>query len=422
MLVVKVQVSVRRSEIEGNFEAPPSKSVTHRALICSGLAEGRSVLLSPLVCDDTLATIDGLRRLGIMLDIKEDEMIVVGGKLKRPEKEIFCGASGTTLRFMTAVCSLVGEECELTGDKNLMERPMKPLLDALKHLGVECYQKNAMISVKGKPKGGEVDIRNDVSSQFISALLLISPLIEQGVVISSLTEVRSEPYVFLTLNVLKKFGINVKSYENVRFEVLPQKYRQTTFKVEGDWSSASYILVAGAVSGKVTVNGLDPKSLQADRTIIDVMEMMGVKVETDEGSITVRKSSLKPIEYDVSDCPDLFLPLCVLCSQANGGSKITGIDRLKFKESDRVEVMKRCLERMHVRTEIGGGSFKIFGSKTVGATIDPYGDHRIAMASAILGLTAEGQTTITDAECVSKSFPDFWDAMNGLNINMQVIR
>ena len=416
-----MQVSVRKSEIEGNFGAPPSKSVTHRALICSGLTEGRSILLSPLVSDDTLATIDGLRRLGVILDIKEDKLIVDGGKLKKPEKEIFCGASGTTLRFMTAVCSLVGEECKLIGDKNLMTRPMRSLLDALRHLGVECYQKNLVISVKGKPKGGEVDIRSDVSSQFISALLLISPLIEEGVVINSLTKVQSEPYVFLTLDVQKKFGIDVKNFENVRFEVLPQKYRPNTFKVEGDWSSASYILVAGAVSGKVTVNGIDLKSLQADKAIIDVMKMMCVKVKTYKESVTVRKSSLKPIKFDVSDCPDLFLPLCVLCSQANGVSEITGIDRLKFKESDRVEVMRRCLEKMHVKTEMEGDLFKIFGSKTIGATIDPYGDHRIAMASTILGLTAEGQTTITNAECVSKSFPNFWDAINSLNVHMQVI-
>jgi len=416
-----VQVSVRKSEIEGNFDAPPSKSVTHRALICSGLTEGKSILLSPLICNDTLATIDGLRRLGIILDIKEDKLIVDGGKLKKPEKEIYCGASGTTLRFMTAVCSLIEEECKLTGDKNLMTRPMKSLLDALRHLGVECYQKDMIISVKGKPKGGEVDIRSDVSSQFISALLLISPLIEQGVIINSLTKVRSEPYVFLTLDVQKKFGIDVKSFENVRFKVLPQKYRPTAFKVEGDWSSASYILAAAAVSGKVTVNGLDLKSLQADKAIIEAMEMMCVKVETHKKSITVRKSLLKPIKFDVSDCPDLFLPLCVLCSQADGVSEIAGIDRLKFKESDRVEVMKRCLEKMHVRTEIEGSSIKIFGSKIVGATIDPYGDHRIAMASAILGLTAEGQTIIKDAECVSKSFPTFWNVINSLNVHMQVI-
>lgn len=421
MLVIKVQVLVRKSEIKGNFRAPPSKSVTHRALVCSGLAEGRSLLLSPLFCDDTLATMDGLKRLGVIFNIRKGRLIVDGGKLKKPEKEIFCGASGTTLRFMTAVCSLVGEECKLTGDENLMRRPMEPLLDTLRYLGVECYQKDMMIFVKGKPKGGEVNIKSNVSSQFISALLLISPIIEKEVFINSLIKVQSEPYIFLTLDVQKKFGVDVKNFGNKRFEVLPQKYIPSTFKIEGDWSSASYILTAGAVSGEVTVYGLNLKSLQADKALIDVMKIMGIKVEIYDDLITVRKSSLKSIKFDVSDCPDLFLPLCVLCAQADGMSEITGINRLKFKESDRVEAMRRCLKKMHVKTEIEDNVFKIFGSKISGATIDPYDDHRIAMASTILSLTAEGKTIITNAECVNKSFPTFWNVINSLNVNMEVI-
>lgn len=416
-----MQVKVGKSEMEGNFQAPPSKSVTHRALVCAGLADGRSTLRSPLLCDDTRATIEGLRRLGVVLDVKEDELIEEGGRLKRPQREIFCGASGTTLRFLTAVCCLVGEECKLTGYKSLMERPINPLIDALKHLGVECYQKNMTLFVKGKPKCGEVDVIGDVSSQFVSALLLIAPLIEHGAIIKSVTEVRSEPYVFLTLNVQKKFGVEVENFGDLRFEVPSQRYRPTTFKVEGDWSSASYFLVAGAVTGKVTVSGLDLKSIQADRVIIDVMKMMEIRVETQGETITVRKSVPKPIKFDVSDCPDLFLPLCVLCAKADGVSEITGIGRLKFKESNRVKTMVKCLEKMRIKTIIEDGSLKIFGSKPIGAKINPFNDHRVAMASTILGLTAEGQTVITNAECVNKSFPNFWRAIKGLNTNLEEV-
>ncbi len=416
-----MQVKVRKSEIEGNFQAPPSKSVTHRALVCAGLADGRSTLRSPLLCDDTLATIEGLRRLGVVLDVKEDKLIAEGGRLKRPQREIFCGASGTTLRFLTAVCCLVGEECKLSGYKSLMERPMKPLIDALKHLGVECYQKNMIISVKGKPKCGKIDVIGDMSSQFISALLLIAPLIEHGATIKSVTSVPSKPYVLLTLNVQKEFGVEVESFGDLRFEVPPQRYRPTTFKVEGDWSSASYFLVAGALTGKVTVSGLDLKSIQADRVIIDVMEMMEIRVEKQGETITVRKSVPKPIKFNVSHCPDLFLPLCVLCARAKGVSEITGIGRLKFKESNRVKTMVKCLEKMCIKTTIEDGSLKIFGSKPIGAKINPFNDHRVAMASAILGLTAEGQTVITNAECVSKSFPNFWGAIKCLSANLEEV-
>ncbi len=416
--MIKLKALIGKGEVSGSLKAPPSKSVTHRALVCSSLAEGKSLIISPLLCDDTEATIEALQLLGINMLKEEDKIFVEGNILKKPEREIFCRNSGTTLRFITAVASLVGEECKITGSSSLMQRPIEPLLEALRSLGVKCQKIGDTISVKGKPVGGEVKIEGNISSQFISALLLISPMIEKNVSIRC-DNIESKPYVNLTVDIQRKFGVKV-SWAN-GFEMFPQKYVPTKFEVEGDWSSASNILVAGALCGKVEVEGLNLESMQADRKIVEVLKAMGAKVWANGNMVMVEKSSLEPIEFDISDCPDLFPPLCVLCSQAKGKSIIYGVKRLKFKESNRVYVMKENLERMGIRSEVGENFFKIFGSKAYGAKIDPANDHRIAMALATLALVAEGETTMLSAECVRKSFPEFWKVMIGLGANVKVI-
>ncbi len=416
--MIGLNVVIKKSEIGGVLRAPSSKSVTHRALVCASLAYGKSRITSPLLCDDTEATIDALQLLGISIVKKENEIFVEGNVLKKPEREIFCRNSGTTLRFITALASLVGEECKITGNNSLMQRPIEPLLEALRKLGVECKKNGDTIFVKGKPLGGEVDIEGNVSSQFISALLLISPMIGEKVMIKC-KNLESKPYVYLTLDIQKKFGVEIL-WSNV-FEIFPQNYRPTKFEVEGDWSTVSNILVAGALCGKLSVEGLNLDSLQADKKIVEALKIMGAKIYVGKNKVTVEKSSLAPIEFDISDCPDLFPPLCILCSQANGTSIIYGTRRLKFKESDRLYVMKKNLEKMGVRCEVGENFFKIFGSKAFGTKVNPCDDHRIAMALATLALVAEGETTILNGECVNKSFPEFWNIMGRLGANIRVI-
>lgn len=416
--MIELNVAVKKSEIGGVVRVPSSKSVTHRALVCASLADGKSHITSPLLCDDTEATIDALQLLGINIVKEENEIFVEGNVLKKPEREIFCRNSGTTLRFITALASLVGEECKITGSNSLMHRPIEPLLEALRKLGVKCKKSGDIIFVKGKPSGGELDIEGNLSSQFISAILLISPTIGERIIVKC-KNLESKPYIHLTLDVQRKFGVRVL-LSNV-FEILPQNYRPTKFEVEGDWSAASNILAAGALCGKVSVEGLNLNSLQADKKIIEALKAMGAKIWVGENKVTVEKSSLEPIEFDISDCPDLFLPLCILCSQANGTSVIYGVRRLKFKESDRLHVMKRNLEKMGIRSEVGENFFKIFGSKAFGAKVNPCNDHRVAMALATLALVAEGETTILNGECVNKSFPEFWNIMSRLGANIRVI-
>jgi 3-phosphoshikimate 1-carboxyvinyltransferase len=411
-----MKVKIRKSEVGGRVGAPPSKSMTHRALICSALAAGESVIRSPLVSDDTQATLRVLRGLG--LDVSEGSGFwgVHGGTLKEPDMDLFCGESGTTLRLVTAVCSLTNGECKLTGGPSLSRRPVEPLLEGLGQLGVDCESAGGFPPVKvrgrGKIRNGEVEMRGDISSQFVSAILLVAPFGDGATRIKLTTPLESRPYVRMTMDVQRIFGVEIQASDDMRaYRVERQAYRPADMAIEGDWSSATYLLAAGALAGGVTVENLNPGSGQADAAIIDILEGMGVQVKRRGSSFSVEKTELRAVEADLSDSPDLFPVVASLCSAASGKSVLRGLRRLRYKESDRVAAMVEGLDRMGVKTARERDSLVIEGGRINGGVIDPSNDHRIAMALSILGLVAEGETTILNAGCVSKSYPGFWEDM-----------
>lgn len=419
-----MKIQITPSTVEGQVGVPPSKSYTHRALVCSALAYGESKIISPLQSDDTEATMDLLKKIGVEIHAKENSWEVSGGQLHQPEGDLFCKESGTTMRFMTAICSLVNGTCKLTGGSSLSKRPMKPLIDGLKQLGVECTSERGFppVTVKGGLVGGQTRIPGDISSQFISALLLIAPLATEDVNLILTTPLESKPYVLMTKDAQRKFGVEIEASEDLReFWIKKQSYKSATYKIEGDWSSSAFLLAAGVVAGKIEIQNLNEGSLQADREIVNALKKMGAKLISKNDNITIMKSELEPLVFDVSDCPDLFPILTVLCSIAKGESRLTGINRLRIKESDRIAAMKDGLMKMNVDVGEEGNSFIIKNSNPVGAIIDPKNDHRIAMAFAVLSLVAKGETIIQDAECVSKSFPDFWGVMKHLGMNFEEI-
>jgi len=419
-----MKIQITPSTVEGQVGAPPSKSYTHRALVSSALAYGESKIISPLQSDDTEATMDLLKKIGVEIHAKENSWEVSGGQLHQPKGDLFCKESGTTMRFMTAICSLVNGTCKLTGGSSLSKRPMKPLIDGLKQLGVECTSERGFppVTVKGGLVGGQTRIPGDISSQFISALLLIAPLATEDVNLILTTPLESKPYVLMTKDVQRKFGVEIEASEDLReFWIKKQSYKSATYKIEGDWSSSAFLLAAGVVAGKIEIQNLNEGSLQADREIVNALKKMGAKLISKNDNITIMKSELEPLVFDVSDCPDLFPILTVLCSIAKGESRLTGINRLRIKESDRIAAMKDGLMKMNVDVGEEGNSFIIKNSNPVGAIIDPKNDHRIAMAFAVLSLVAKGETIIQDAECVSKSFPDFWGVMKHLGMNFEEI-
>jgi 3-phosphoshikimate 1-carboxyvinyltransferase len=411
-----MRASIQRSEISGEVRTPSSKSYTHRALVCASIAEGKSRIASPLTSDDTETTLDVVRKLGVQVKLNPDGWVVLGGDLREPRVELFCRESGATLRFMTAVCSLVNGRSKLTAGPSLQRRPIKPLVDSLRGLGVDCSceGESPPVTVVGGLRGGQTEIRGDISSQFVSAILLVSSLAEEPVTLRLRTPLESKPYVLMTMDTLLKFGVKIEASKDLDiFRVERQAYSPAEYEVEGDWSSAAFLLASGAIAGEVEIPNLNPVSLQADRRILDLLKTMGARVSVAENVISAGRGELEALSTDVSDCPDLFPALSVLCSLAKGRSVISGVDRLRLKESDRIEAMTAGLRRAGITIASGADRVMIEGGRPKAATVDPRGDHRIAMAFGLLGLACE-RIVVEDAECVEKSYPSFWSDLVSL--------
>ena len=412
-----MRASIYKSKIAGKVSAPSSKSYTIRGLMCAALADGQSEIIHPLGSDDTEASLEVLSQIGIRVLQGKDSWQVNGGNFRKPDTDLFCRESAATLRFMTAICSLVPGRCHLTSAPSLARRPIKPLIQALRRLGADgTYQEEAASIVVngGTLKGGSTELPGNISSQFVSALLLISPLADESVSIRLTTPLESRPFVLMTLECLKAFGVEVEFSTDLReFKTLRQSYQPAKYRVEGDWSSASYLLALGALCGEVVVENLNPSSLQGDKIILDFLKDMGASITADNNSVTVRKSNLRAIRADLTDCIDLLPTMAVLAAAADGVSELTGIERARLKESDRSSAVSEGLQAMGIKVIEERNRLIITGSPAKGSVIDSRGDHRIAMAFSLLGLSC-GETIIDDAECVSKTYPEFWETLKGI--------
>ena len=448
-----MKVSIKKSELKGEVRVPASKSMTIRALMCASLSRGNSEIVNPLVSEDTNAAADVLSKIGVSI-VKENNLWkVTGGSLRVPPDELFCGESATTLRFMTALCSLIPGKHTLVGGPSLSKRPVKSLVEALRKLGIKGTiegKTTPPVTIEGGTlKGGPTELPGNISSQFISSLLLIAPFAKKEVSIRLTTPMTSKPYVLMTLWCLKQFGINVRS-EWDRFVVRRQAYKPTRLKIEGDWSSASYFLALGAVSQGITVENLSTASLQGDRMMLDFLRNTGATVRVAGDSVTVSEGGLRAMHADLSDCIDLFPTMAVLAALAEGTSVFIGIERARIKESNRVAAVKEGLEKLGVKVTEGQDSFTIIGLKTPKPTeegmeeeeaedeetgkekagdkaeeepepviIDSHSDHRIAMAFGVLG-AAVGGIIVDGAECVAKTFPNFWEVLKSVGVELEI--
>ncbi len=405
------------------MRAPSSKSYTIRGLMCAALAKGESEIIYPLNSDDTEASIEVLTNIGIRIIQDKNSWQVIGGNFYKPDTDLFCGESAATLRFMTAICSLIPGKCRLVAGPSLSLRPVNPLVQALRQLGVNCSCQGELAPVTvegGELKGGVTELPGNISSQFVSALLLISPFAEKGTKIRLTTPLESKPFVMMTLKCLEEFGIKIESSPDLReFEILRQTYKPAKYMIEGDWSSASYLLALGAVCGEVELENLNPESLQGDKIILNLLRDMGASVIVSKNSVTVRKSRLSAIRADLSDCIDLLPTMAILAAVADGVSEFIGIERARLKESNRVSTLREGLERMGIQVREEANRLTIAGGEPRGSVIDTKSDHRIAMAFSILGSVA-GETTIDDAECVSKTYPEFWDILRSIGGKVKI--
>jgi 3-phosphoshikimate 1-carboxyvinyltransferase len=417
------------ASLYGSVRAPSSKAHTHRAIIASSLSDGYSEVKNALICDDTLATINACMRLGAEIKhVAEGTFRILGSpKPKAPDDVIDCRGSGSTIRFITPICALTNGISILTGDESLRRRPMGPLLNALKQIGVRCYSARMngyppIIIFGGGIRGGEAHIRGDISSQFISGLLFAAPMAQHDTTIILSTPLESKPYVEITLDTLNKHSILVETDFNIFHVPSVQKYKPCNHIIEGDYSSAAFLLAAAAITDShIRIENLLRDTLQGDRLIIDILRSIGVHIDVGGNFVEVKGSDdyLKTLDVDLRDNPDL-VPVCVVfASAASGKSTIRGIRRLRFKESNRIEALFSELSKMGVKMNITGDSIEIYGGgKLRGAEIDPHGDHRIAMACTVAALKASGETFIRNAECINKSYPNFVRDMNLLGVEI----
>lgn len=422
-----MKVSISSSVIGGTVSAPPSKSYTHRAIVLAGLARGKSTIHNPLLGEDTLATLRAMKMLGTMARQEGDELIIRGGRIRPPSGEIDCANSGTTLRLLAGVVSLLSAKVTLTGDSSLQQRPMRPLLNALTELGVTAKSSRgdgtAPFTIQGPNQGRWAHIKGDVSSQFISSLLICSALKELDTDIIITTPLKSRPYVELTRNMMSRFG--GQSWETKNGYRVPggQVYRPCNFTIPGDFSSAAFPLVAGALAGKATVTGLDPEDPQADRKIVDILKAFGAAVQWSGDAVTAERGELVGGDIDMGDCPDLFPITAVLATQARGTSRLSNAQHLRHKESDRIRATVNFLRAMGAEIEEAEDGCIVQGPVQLkGHKVDTMGDHRILMAATVAGLVAEGNTTLSEGESNAVSYPAFFADLRTLGAKIEGVK
>ncbi len=414
------------SKLQGSVRAPSSKSYSHRAIISATLCHDTTRIVSALNSDDVDSTLRACVLFGAHVSEKVNELCITGPvKLKAPDKVIDCSDSASTLRFLIPVSALAQGRTVLTGSPQLAKRPIEPLVGALRQLGVECTSSNGYlpITVEGKGlKGGVAFVRGDISSQFITGLLLAAPLAQEETEIRVINRLESKPYVNLTISILEKHGIEVEVSSNLRkFRIPPnQRYGNATHIVPGDYSSAAFLMAAAAITGSsIEIDNLVPG--QPDSSILLHLRKMGISVETLENRVQISGGDLVGIEVDARDCPDLVPVIAVLGCKAKGITRIIKAKRLRYKESDRLSSIAQELRKFGARISEDYENLTVVGSKTLfGAKVDSHQDHRIAMACTVLGLASKGRTEIIHANCVEKSYPRFFKDLESLGGRVDV--
>lgn len=409
---------------EGRISPPPSKSHTHRAFFLASMAEGRSVITNALLSADTKATLAACKAMGAEVEMTEDGIIIDGGRLHTPKK-VDAENSGTTMRIFAGICSMFDGEVTITGDESLLKRPMGPLLEALAVNGTQCGSENGLppVRIKGPNRGGDVSIDGGVSSQFITSLLMVSPMLENDSRITVTGSMVSAPYLDVTVHMMHLFGAEAVRDGNVFSVSGGTGYTPYDYMVPADFSSAAFPLVAGALGGRVTVTGMDMDDPQGDKAIVDILRKAGAEVSVNGSEITVSESGLKGCDIDMGEIPDLFPITAVLLSTAEGDSRLYGAPQLKFKESNRIETVVNMINTLGGNAEATDDGCVIHGvARLKGGSIVHKGDHRIMMSAAVASLVCDGPVTMDDAECCAVSFPGFPEKMARLGMVSEVLR
>ncbi len=411
-----MDITIKSSSIKGELTIPPSKSEMQRVIAAALLADGETTILNPSFCEDAKVAIKIAEQLGAKI-IYDHNKIRVSGGINSTSNEFNFGESALALRMFAPIIGLTGEKHFLTGNKTLISRPINTLTDNLSKFGIDSsFNQNSLpLSISGKLVANRAKIIGNESSQVLTGLLMALPCVSRNSVIY-VENLKSKPYISLTISVLNKFGIDIESNTDFsEFKVKGnQNYIPQNYTIEGDWSNASFIIVAASIAGNVSINGLNNNSKQSDIQLLNVLKQVGVNHRWNNEKLEIQKSKLAPFEFDATDCPDLFPPLVALASYCMGTSKIKGVSRLKHKESNRGIALKEEFTKLGIKIEIFDDLMLVVGGMVHGGKVDSHHDHRMAMALAVAALGANNEVIIQNAECVSKSYPDFFRDLKGL--------
>lgn len=419
---------VHPSTISGRVKAPRSKSDMQRACAAALLHKGTTTINDPGRSKDDIAALDVISKLGATIN-DHHEFIIVNSKGVLPKQHtINCGESGLGIRMFTPIAALSSDSLTITGVGSLVNRPMNFFNETFPQLGISISSNYGKLPlrIKGPLIPASIEVDGSLSSQFLTGLLMSYSAANSKQVEIRVNDLTSRPYIDMTLRVMEAFGMKspkVKNYSSFYFDTKEHvsSTGNISYTIEGDWSGAAFMLVAGAITGNVEVGGLKSASLQADKKIMEVLQLAGAKIDWEGEIIRVKTGNLKAFYFDASECPDLFPPLVALAAFCEGKTMIQGASRLKHKESDRAFTLINEFSKLGLVISQEGDCLVIQGvEKITGAMVDAHGDHRIAMALATAGLRSTDTLLIRNAESVAKSYPDFFDDLVKLSASVSL--
>lgn len=423
-------IQIPPSKISGELLAPASKSSMQRACAAAILHNGTTVIFNAGVSNDDKAALAIIEKLGASITKNNNTITIKSKGLTNLQNianntTIHCGESGLSIRMFAPIVALANQLIELTGEGSLQNRPMHFFDEILPHLAVQVNSNNGKLplQIRGPLVPKDITIDGSLSSQFLTGMLFAFGAAATTKITIKVNNLKSKPYIDLTLNVMALFGYQIKNVAYEQFIISPKKNTDSAiqYKVEGDWSSASFLLVAGAIFGDVSILGLDTASTQADKAILKVLQLCGASVWVSKEKITLSKATLQPFYFDATDCPDLFPPLVALAAYCNGTCTIKGIHRLAAKESDRAITLQKVFGQLGIKILLkkDDDEMVIYSGQVQGAQVSSHHDHRIAMAAAVAALGASSNITITEAEAVNKSYPFFYEDLKKIGVGIK---
>lgn len=408
----------------GTVTAPPSKSDVHRAIICAALSKGKCTISPVALSNDIKATIGCIEALGAKAFVNGDELTVDGTEfLTTKAAQLNCGESGSTLRFFIPIAALGNIDAEFIGSGRLPQRPIGIFTDILPQKGVKCDTKGGLpLKISGQLQSGKFEVSGNVSSQFITGLLLALPLLHGDSEIVLTSPLESVGYINMTINTMSKFGVEVNPTKSGWYIKGNQAYTPHSYKTDGDWSQAAFFLVSGAINGEITVNNISSASAQGDKQIAELLQGFGAEVIKTDSSVTVKSKPMHAITIDASQIPDLVPVLAVCASFANGTSKIINAQRLRIKESDRLKTTADLINSLGGSVKELENGLEITGVTSLyGGNADGCNDHRIVMSAAVCAAGLDGEIVCSDALSINKSYPEFFDDYNSIGGKANVI-